>query len=89
MLTERQENLILVLSVSPFGKERSFSILKIEDLDKIGKLDDVRLGSFVGEYGFLSHNWVKLEKAKNGTFWHLFERQNSEFVEKALKYWGR
>lgn len=88
MLTERQENSILVLSVSTFGKERSFSVLKIEDLDKIGKLDDVRLGCFVGDYGFLSHNWIKLEKAKLGTFWHLFERQNSEFVEKALKYWG-
>lgn len=89
MKNERLENSLLVLRVSPYANKPAFNILSIEGLHKVGKMDEVCLGSFVGEYGFLSHNWVKLSEAKKGTFWHVFERQTADFVKTALTFWGR
>ena len=89
MKNERAENSILVLRVHPWANKPPFNIVSIDDLHLVGKMDDVCLGSFAGEYGFLAYSWMKLAKAREGVFWNLFERQTSEFLERAFKFWGR
>ena len=89
MKNERAENSILVLRVHPWANKPPFNIISIDDLHLVGKMDEVCLGSFVGEYGFLAHSWVKPAKVKENPFWHLFERQKPEFLERAFKFWGR